>query len=198
LSDEVVWPCDIATYQNGAMVIRATTHRRSPLSLERISNGQLVSMLATATGRAYLAFCSDAERGAILETLDRTDLPERDDMRHPLLLQRELEGTRRRGYGVRIRGMQPKTSSIAAPVMAGDLVVACININWIDSAVDLATILLRHLKPLLATARSIGAAYAAAMHEPGSSRFVPARDNAKVGMGRLVRERNAFSTPCTD
>ncbi|QIL79418.1 helix-turn-helix domain-containing protein [Diaphorobacter sp. HDW4A] len=165
LSEEVVWPCDIATYQNGAMMIRATTHRRSPLSLERISNGHLVSMLATATGRAYLAFCSDAERSAIIETLDSTDLPERDDMRHPLLLQRELDATRLRGYGVRIRGIQPKTSSIAAPVMAGNLVVACVNINWIDSAVELATILQRHLKPLLAAANGIAAAYSRAMHE---------------------------------
>lgn len=168
LSNEVVWPCDLATYQNGVMVIRATTHRHSPLSLERISIGRSIPMLTTAMGRTYLAFCSESERNAIGEALDRTDLPERDDMRHPVLLQRELEATRQRGYGIRIRGAQPKTSSIAAPVMAGDVMVACVNINWIDSAVDPATIVERHLQSLKATAQSIGDAYIAAVQRPAA------------------------------
>ena len=168
LANEVVWPCDIATYQGGGMVIRATTHGRSPLSLERIASGRFVPMLTTATGRAYLAFCSAFERQAIVDTLGDTGLSARDDMRHPLLLQRELEATRKRGYGVRRRGAQVKTSSIAAPIMAGEQLVACITLNWIDSAAEMATIIERHLASLQAAARGIGDAYFSALRQPSA------------------------------
>jgi len=159
ISKEVVWPCDLATYQHGAMIIRTTTHRSSPLSLERISVGRALPMLTTATGRTYLAFCGESELNAICDALDWNEVPERDDMRQPLLLSRELEATRKRGYGIRILGAQPKTSSIAVPVMAGEILVACLNINWIDSAADLTTIVNRHLQFLKATAQRIGNAY---------------------------------------
>ena len=110
LGEDIVWPCDIATYQNANMVVRVTTHRRSPLSLERIPNGHLIPMPSTAKGRTYLAFCGEAQRRLILESLDDAVLEQAGDMAHPLLLQRELDAAR--GFGIRIRGVQPKTSSI--------------------------------------------------------------------------------------
>ena len=39
LVNDVVWPTDVATYEDDGMVIRSTTHYRSPLSIERSWSG---------------------------------------------------------------------------------------------------------------------------------------------------------------
>ena len=56
------------------------------------------------------------------------------------------------------------------PVLAGEQLIACVNMNWIDSAVDLQTIVARHLSSLQAAAREIGLGYAAAFDPTGLSR----------------------------
>jgi len=144
LRAEVVWPTDVATYDGGRMVIRLTTHSSSPLSIERVSRGREIAMLTSATGRAYLAFCPARERAAILEQLRSTP-----GVRWPARLELELAATRKRGYGLRIRGsVQPKTSSIAVPVRFGLRVIACINLHWIHAALKPETAVARYLRPL--------------------------------------------------
>lgn len=145
---EVVWPTDIATFEDDCMIIRATTHRRSPLSIERSWVGRHLPMLLTAVGRTYLAFSPPRERAAILERLAASDGPDRDKMQSPGEVRRTLAATRKRGYGTRQRELMAKTSSIAVPIMDGVRVLGCLNIIWIDSALafDVAT---RRYLPLL-------------------------------------------------
>lgn len=171
LRAEVVWPTDIATYDHGKMVVRSTTHSNNPLSIERVTSGREIRMLSTATGRVYLAFCQERERKAILETLAAVNGAGREEIT-PAALERELAATRERGYGVRIKGkVQPKTSSIAVPVMHDDQVLACININWITSAITLETAVQRYLGPLRKAARRIEEQYKAYSTE--ASRLSP-------------------------
>ena len=66
LSKRLIWPVDLSTYENAAMVVQETTHQRSPLSIDRGMIGRRVPMLRTATGRAYLAHCPDRERDVII------------------------------------------------------------------------------------------------------------------------------------
>ena len=71
LNKKLVWPVDLSTYDNAAMVIQETTHRRSPLSIDRGMIGKRLPMLRTSTGRAYLAACSPRERDVIIAHLRR-------------------------------------------------------------------------------------------------------------------------------
>ena len=71
LNKKLVWPVDLSTYENAAMVIQETTHRRSPLSIDRGMIGKRLPMLRTSTGRAYLAACSPRERDVIIAHLRR-------------------------------------------------------------------------------------------------------------------------------
>jgi IclR family mhp operon transcriptional activator len=69
LLTDLVWPVNIATHRAGMMVVRETTHSRSPLSVDRDMVGREVPILRTATGRAYLAFCPEQERQEILQCI---------------------------------------------------------------------------------------------------------------------------------
>ena len=64
LGVQIVWPVAVATPPGPTMMIRETTDRESPLALEQYSAGVRVPMLASAAGRAYLAFCRAATRYA--------------------------------------------------------------------------------------------------------------------------------------
>ena len=76
LSKRLIWPVDLSTYENAAMVVQETTHQRSPLSIDRGMIGRRVPMLRTATGRAYLAHCPDRERDVIINHVRRIGDPE--------------------------------------------------------------------------------------------------------------------------
>lgn len=76
LQRDIVWPTDVATFYDGAMWLRETTRRQSPLTIDAATVGLRLPMLKSATGKAYLAYCGDAEREAILQNLGRSRLPE--------------------------------------------------------------------------------------------------------------------------
>lgn len=159
LFEEVVWPTDIATYEDDGMVIRSTTHYRSPLSIERSWVGRQLPMLSTAVGWAYLAFTPLQECNAILERIGAVAGPDRDKLGNPEAVRRTLATTRRRGYGTRQREFMAKTSSIAVPIMNGSHVLGCINIIWIDSAMAFDVATRRYLPTLQQAAARIEGAY---------------------------------------
>lgn len=159
LRAQVGWPTDVAICTGGWMVIVASTHDQNPLSLDRVIRGRRVSVLTSALGRAYLAFCPKVECKALLASQQPATPLERDALKTPELFQRELEATRKRGYGLRIRGSQPKTASIAVPVIHDGWVVACINIHWIARAVSTDYAVQNYLGPLQQAAARLADEY---------------------------------------
>ncbi len=135
LLQQLVWPVNIATYRSGMMVVRETTHPRSPLSVDRAMLGREVPMLRTASGRAYLAFCPDAEREEILENIRAQEQEADEPYLAPGAIDSMLRIVRRNGYATRLN--EPyvtKTSSIAVPITVNGHVSACVTIVWLSSA----------------------------------------------------------------
>lgn len=159
LTREVAWPCDVTAYENGAMVIHATTHSTSPLSLERVRPGTAINIVRTATGLAYLAFCPEAQKNAIIDTVIPDEGSAASRRARIRDLEARIELTRRRGCGLRVRGSQPKTSSISMPLLTQTGIIGCITLNWIASALEADVALQRYLKPLQQAAKSISQAY---------------------------------------
>ena len=156
LSRKLVWPVDLSTYENAAMVVQETTHSRSPLSIDRGMIGKRLPMLRTSAGRAYLAACAPRERDLIINHLRRID--EADD--RPFLdsdrLARMIAETAQRGYAIRDEGeFNPKTSSIAVPIVRDEAVFGCISIIWIRSAHSLEEAIAKFVAPLLEAAAAI-------------------------------------------
>jgi IclR family mhp operon transcriptional activator len=155
LQKEIVWPTDIASFFDGAMYLRETTRRHSPLTIDTARVGLRLPMLQSATGRAYLAFCSEAERAAIVDRLRRSRAADDALARDGRYVSNLVTMTRRKGYGERHGEIFPKTGAIAVPVRHGERVVCCLNISFIASALTPAEAAARYLDPLNAAARRI-------------------------------------------
>jgi IclR family transcriptional regulator, mhp operon transcriptional activator len=156
LSKRLIWPVDLTTYENAAMVIQETTHARSPLSIDRAMIGRRLPMLRTSAGRAYLATCPASERDVIVKHLRRIDDPDDRPYLEDGWLARMIEDTARRGYAIRDDGeFNRKTSSIAAPIVHDGLVLGCISVIWIRTALTLDEAAAQFSRSLLETAAAI-------------------------------------------
>jgi IclR family mhp operon transcriptional activator len=113
-------------------------------------------MLRTSAGRAYLAACPARERDLIVSHLRRID--EADD--RPFLDQGRLDQmiaeTAARGYAIRSEGeYNPKTASIAVPIVRNGTVFGCISIIWIRSALGIEDAVTQFVGQLQETAAAI-------------------------------------------
>ena len=135
LSKEVVWPSDVFVRDGLELQVIETTRPLTPLLVNRNQIGERVDMVTTAVGRAYLAYCPEAERREVLQGLgvSRRDLD-------TLGLAAIIEETRRVGFAVRdprctwATELNPHLNdrlyAIAVPVMAGATVICCLNMLW--------------------------------------------------------------------
>jgi IclR family mhp operon transcriptional activator len=156
LSKRLVWPVDLSTYENAAMVIQETTHPRSPLSIDRGMIGERLPMLRTSAGRAYLAACAPSERDVIVSHLRRIDEAADRPYLEADRLSRMIEETMQRGYAIRGEGeYKPKTASIAVPIVREDVVFGCISIIWIRSALSLDEAIATFAAPMREAAAAI-------------------------------------------
>ncbi|MFL6662149.1 MAG: DNA-binding transcriptional regulator [Rhizobacter sp.] len=124
------WPSDLATPDDGFMIVRESTHRMSLLSQHRATIGIRIPILVSAIGRAWLAWCAEEEREATLAILrNRTDGIGKvaNDTAY---VKQVLRETRRRGYALN-RGEWLKEASVTAiafPIRVGEHAVAAINL----------------------------------------------------------------------
>jgi IclR family mhp operon transcriptional activator len=157
LCNELVWPIAVATLSGSTMLIRQTTDHRSPLAIEKRGPGFRVPILASASGLAYLAFCPDEQREAIIDVLAKSRREEDKPARNAKKLQELLAEIRRRGYSSSRRARRVSDEiSLSVPVMAGDRLVASLTIRFASTAVPEADGVQRFIPRLRATALKIG------------------------------------------
>lgn len=157
LCNELVWPIAVATLSGSTMLIRQTTDHRSPLAIEKRGPGFRVPILASASGLAYLAFCPDEQREAIIDMLAKSRREEDKPARNRKKLQEVLAEIRRRGYSSSRRARRVSDEiSLSVPVMAGDRLVASLTIRFASTAVPEADGVQRFIPRLRSTAQKIG------------------------------------------
>jgi len=178
LQRDIVWPTDIATFFDDAMYLRETTRRQSPLTIDTATVGLRLPMLRSATGRAYLAFCGDAEREAILENLRRSPAAEDARARDSRYVRNRLSMTRRNGYGEQHREIFAKTGAIAVPIMRRGRVMGCLNISFIASALTARDAAARYLTSLRTAARTIENS----LNSDAAPEVVPALKPSEIGL----------------
>ncbi|MFT6773505.1 MAG: IclR family mhp operon transcriptional activator [Paracoccaceae bacterium] len=148
LAERILWPLDLSAYSDGAMRIRETTHKISPLSFDLGMAGKRIPMLHTSAGHAYLAFCPDEERARILAAMRDSDLPEHALAHDPAAIAMILDRTRARGFGVRTEGFRAHTCSIAMPIRQGGRLLATLTVVCLKSAISLEE-MIRSFAPAL-------------------------------------------------
>ena len=134
LGKRILWPVDLMVFQNNHMEIRESTYYLSPYALDRGMVGTRLPMLETASGRAYLAFASEEQRGKVLDSLAAQNGTKKPLVTPDGSLEDVLQKSRELGVGYRKQGFRSNTMSIAAPIMLGETVVACVTIIWLNSA----------------------------------------------------------------
>lgn len=162
LSRAIPWPTDLGVRDGSSIVVLESNRRLCSIRVNRQALGARPHMLWSAMGRAYLAFCPDAEREEILATLRASNAPEDRAARNRRSIDALLEHTRARGYGVRDPrygvldlGLARQVSAIAVPVRRGARVLACLNCVWLVHVLDEHTVVERHLAALQSAAERI-------------------------------------------
>jgi IclR family mhp operon transcriptional activator len=168
LGKRVRWPSVLAVPRLDHMAVIETNRPISYFKyILRAPLGFRINMLRSASGRTYLAHCSEEECAAIVARLAGSTRPGDVLARSPARLAQVLAETRRRGYGVRDADFggnydQPRSrandgrNSIAVPVVAHAEVVGCINLTWIAKVASVKTITERFLPDLHDAASRIG------------------------------------------
>ncbi|RTL55848.1 MAG: IclR family transcriptional regulator [Rhodocyclaceae bacterium] len=170
LQQTVIWPSDFLIYNRYKMMSLETTRRTAALALNaRYKIGFRVDMFLSAPGRAYLAFCSDAERERILAHYRKH--PPRNALSASVLrnsIDDVLAATRAQGYAVRdplfggdeedISDFDDQFDAIAVPLLQGGQIFGCINIVWVRKYNLRQKIIRECLAPLQSTAEAIAEA----------------------------------------
>jgi IclR family mhp operon transcriptional activator len=160
LCEQVMWPSVMSVPRLDHMEVVETNSPRArydELPAEAI--GFRANVLRSASGRAYLAFCPDAEREAVLRRLRERDVPGHELAHDPAAMRRILGATRRRGFSVRApdfgshysktrREVDDGRNSIAMPIRTGDHVLGCVNLTWRRKAITLTEVVQRYASDL--------------------------------------------------
>ncbi|WP_353249532.1 IclR family transcriptional regulator C-terminal domain-containing protein [Salinisphaera sp. T31B1] len=136
LRDATGWPSDLAFYQAGKMVIADTNRRPGSFSVNR-KIGTRVSVMLTAIGRVYLAFCDAEQRNAIIETLIASDDADDRAATDRPALDALLEQTRARGYAINERESVATIRAAAVPVLHQGRVMCSFNVIGLAQAVPM-------------------------------------------------------------
>ena len=156
LCERVMWPSVLSVPRLDHMEVVETNSPRAYFDeLPAGPIGFRANLLRSASGRAYLAFCPDAEREAVLRRLRDRDVVGHELARDPVAVRRIVAATRRRGYSVRApdfgghysktrRELDDGRSSIAMPVRSGGHVLACVNLTWRRKALRLTQVVDRY------------------------------------------------------
>jgi len=160
LSRTIAWPTDLGVRDGASLLVLESNRRLSSIRVNRQALGARPHMLWSAMGRAYLAFCPQAEREEILAVLCASDAPEDRAARNPRRIERLLNETRERGYAVRdarygVLDLARPVSAIAVPVRRGERVLACLNCVWLVDVMEEREVVARYLAPLRAAAEDI-------------------------------------------
>jgi IclR family transcriptional regulator, mhp operon transcriptional activator len=149
MTRQVKWPLAIAIPETDAVSIRYSTVPLSPLSLHHSSLGMRLSLVSRALGRAYLAFCDDGERDALISIVkksdDREDLRARDDAAMKSL----IDNVRQRGLATRDPHVRTVSNTLAVPIFEGSRVVASVGLTFIASAMTQDEAIRRHHQDLV-------------------------------------------------
>lgn len=128
LTDRLLWPASVCTLDGDAMVVRYSTIPQSPLAHIHSTINRRLSLLRRAHGRAYLAFCPEAEREHLVQLIEEN--PKTPDSFSRSKLDAMLDGIRTSGFARRDSKLQSQTMSIAVPYWFKGRLVATLGLTY--------------------------------------------------------------------
>jgi IclR family mhp operon transcriptional activator len=164
------WPLYLGTVSGSTVAIRYTTSPESPLSFEPTGYADRFPVLESAIGRAWLAFCPEDERRAILREIAARGGAGSEAVRQAATLRATLAEIRAQGFATTRSTRQDRLNGLAVPILAGDHVLGCLSMRFPKSAMSEAEAAARYLAPLAAIARRVAEAVSAPDERPSLAR----------------------------
>lgn len=166
------WPVFIGSADGDQMTVRYGTVAESPVAVDPLVYEAPSPFLMSAIGKAYLAFCSDWERDAIIARLTQSHRSADRLAQDPSDLRRMLRGIRKAGYAITGEDLRHMTEGLSAsagdarkratglaiPVLSHDRVIACLSLRFIRSVMTNSEAAGTYLKPLRQLAEEIATA----------------------------------------
>lgn len=141
LQKELHWPSDISVYDGDGMSIIETSRKRSPFVINREVVGFKPSMLRSAMGRAFLAYCDERTLNKILKRLKEKGGEDAELANNHRYVTGMLDAVRLRGYATRDPSesslpseTEEEFNAIAVPIIVMGDVQASLNIVWMKTA----------------------------------------------------------------
>lgn len=151
---EIKWPLAIGVRQGDALVVGCSTMPYSPLAVHATTIGTRLDLFSSAMGLAYMANCSEQERGIVLDLLSNSPSFEATS------IKARLYEASMNGFAIRhsVRGRDSAT--LAVPVLHDGYAVAALGMTTFGRAMTRVTV--EHFAPVLKqTAAQISQAYGA-------------------------------------
>jgi IclR family mhp operon transcriptional activator len=175
LCDKTMWPSVVAVPGTGCMEVVETNVSEAYFDEIRLGPvGYKINYLRAASGRAFLAFCSEQERESILEILRRNNRPSHVMAHDHKAINKMVKESQQLGYALRVPDFggdydKPKSEiddgrhSMAVPIRVARIgTIGSLNITWKNNVVGLEDGIQRYLKDLKKAAKKIGTAYSKA------------------------------------
>lgn len=165
------WPLYLATPMDLTMWIRYSTGKESLISPDFESGYQYrLSLLVSALGKAYLAFCPREEQRALIEPLIGT--PDLVDgmVRDRTAITRLLREVRQKGYATTLELMGDRGRGLAVPVRDARRVIGAISMRHFRSALRETDAVKRYLGPMQQLSTEISLGLSEAKRAAGVSR----------------------------
>jgi IclR family mhp operon transcriptional activator len=181
LTNETKWPVSIGLLVDGAIMIQFSTAPISPLA-DATMLGQRLDLFSSAMGRAYLAFCDDDEREALIAQLHAFGAE--DAQEREWKLRTILPMVRDDGFA--LGAALSLDSTVALPIFDAGGLAAIAGLEYYDSVVPRSALREHLIAPLSAAARSVEAA----LSQSGDLR--PAPHRTADMRGSVAFQGNAF------
>lgn len=149
LTARIKWPVAFGTFDGDAMAIQFWTGTISPWVHASTLVGNRPNLMTSAMGRAYVAFCSEAQQEEIIAGYRANPRiafgPEEEDS-----YRRLLRHVKARGYALRAPHTEPRrNTTIAMPVLDRDgAPLAAITVSYFTSAVPVKEVPATIIAPL--------------------------------------------------
>jgi IclR family mhp operon transcriptional activator len=163
------WPSDVAVFDGDAMIVAHTSRGEGRFQFER-RTGFRAPVLATSLGRAYLGFCTEADRERALALATRSPEPWNAIAARPSEAARFFAAIRAAGFAAMdedyaAREYDGLASAIAVPVLVGGVAVASLNLMYLREAIGRDAVVERLLPLLREAATELGGAVQT-LHRP--------------------------------
>ncbi len=176
LTKELVWPVAICSLSGTSMMVRESTDHSSPLAVERYSAGVRVPLLTSASGRAFLAWSSAAQRDSLLDILSRSTREADQLAGDRAEVQKILAEVRSQGYATASRPRRVTDEiTMAVPVQIEDRVRGAVSIRFSGTAVPMKLAIERFVPKLRETAGRIRSAFVEQQRDPPQQHHRPAQ-----------------------